>query len=54
MGSDGIGKQELDPKVLEKADLVIADSILQCVKCGETSHAINDGLINEKDVVEIG
>lgn len=39
VGSDGAGKQELDPEILRGADLVVADSIDQCVSLGELQHA---------------
>jgi len=32
MGSDTPEKQELDPKIFQKADIVVADSIEQCVR----------------------
>lgn len=39
IGADMIGKQELDPRILYSADLVVADSISQCIEYGEISHA---------------
>jgi ornithine cyclodeaminase len=39
IGSDGPGKQELDPGVLAAADLVVADSRDQCARLGELQHA---------------
>jgi len=39
VGSDGPGKQELDPAILRKADLLLADSRRQCEKLGELQHA---------------
>ncbi len=39
VGSDGPGKQELDPAILEEADLVVADSVEQCSRLGELQHA---------------
>ncbi len=41
MGADAHGKQEVDPNILYKADIVVADSISQCVDYGEISHATN-------------
>jgi len=38
IGSDGPGKQELDPKILGDADLLLADSIRQCEQLGELQH----------------
>ena len=54
MGSDTSAKQELDPKILQKADLVVADSIAQCLERGEISKALMAGLITEGTVVELG
>jgi ornithine cyclodeaminase len=54
MGSDDDGKQELDHKLLEKADLVVADSRSQCLLHGEISHAIREDLLEEKNIVELG
>jgi ornithine cyclodeaminase len=39
VGSDGPGKQELDPAILECADLLLVDSRRQCKKLGELQHA---------------
>lgn len=39
LGSDGAGKQELDPDILRAADLLIVDSREQCLTLGELQHA---------------
>jgi len=39
VGSDGPGKQELDPAILRRAALLLADSRRQCEKLGELQHA---------------
>jgi ornithine cyclodeaminase len=39
VGSDGAGKQELDPELLRRADVVAADSVEQCLHLGELQHA---------------
>jgi ornithine cyclodeaminase len=54
MGSDTPEKQELDPGILEKADLVVADSINQCLSRGEICQALKAGKLNKDDVVELG
>jgi len=54
IGSDTHTKQELDSKILEKADLVIADSISQCKSRGEIHQALKAGVITEDKVVELG
>jgi ornithine cyclodeaminase len=54
MGSDDLGKQELAAELLGKADLVVADSISQCVHHGECSHAVKDKTIAEDSILELG
>jgi len=54
MGSDDQGKQELDAALLEKADLLVADSRAQCIQYGEMSHGVNSGLISEENIIELG
>jgi len=54
MGADDIGKQELDPHLFQKADRIIVDSRSQCVSIGDASHAIQQGLIEEKQLMELG
>lgn len=39
VGSDGAGKQELDPEILRHADLLVVDSRAQCLVLGELQHA---------------
>jgi ornithine cyclodeaminase len=39
VGSDGPGKQELDPEVLRASDLLVCDAREQCVRLGELQHA---------------
>ena len=39
VGSDGEGKQELDPALLRRADLLVVDSVEQCRRLGELQHA---------------
>jgi len=54
VGSDGPDKQELDPAVLGRADLVVADSRSQCARIGEIHHALDAGALEELEVVELG
>ncbi len=54
MGSDTPEKQEVDSLVLQRADLVVADSISQCLTRGEIHHAINNGDVRENELVELG
>jgi ornithine cyclodeaminase len=54
MGADSKGKQELDPKIFQKADIILADSIAQCVDHGDISHAIEAKLLDESKIVALG
>ncbi len=54
MGSDTADKIELEPAILQKADIVVADSLSQCLSRGEIHHAIKAGLLKEDTVVELG
>ena len=50
VGSDGVGKQELDPELLRRADVVAVDSLDQCRRLGELQHALGEA----DRVVELG
>jgi ornithine cyclodeaminase/alanine dehydrogenase-like protein (mu-crystallin family) len=39
LGSDGAGKQELDPEIIRRADVLVVDSRDQCATLGELQHA---------------
>lgn len=54
MGSDTREKQELDPLILRNADLVVADSIEQCMEHGEIFKAIESGMISKDVPIELG
>lgn len=54
IGSDTPEKQELDPAILGRADVVVADSISQCRERGEIAHAIRGGFVQEEELVELG
>ena len=54
MGSDTPAKQELDTGILEKADIVVADSISQCRTRGEISKALAEGYITKDRILELG
>jgi ornithine cyclodeaminase len=54
MGSDDHGKQELEAEILAKADLVVADSVSQCVDHGECHYAVRERLIEESAILELG
>ena len=54
MGSDGGGKQELDPVILQKADLCVVDSRAQCSAYGESHYALAAGCVGPEELVELG
>jgi alanine dehydrogenase len=54
LGADLEGEQELDPRILRRARIVV-DDMRQCVPDGEINVALREGLIREEDVAgEIG
>jgi len=54
MGSDTSEKQELDSKILQMADIVVADSISQCQSRGEIYQAFKAGVLKKDEPVELG
>jgi ornithine cyclodeaminase len=54
IGSDTPSKQELGVEILQQADLVVADSIVQCIERGEIHQALKSDVITRADVVELG
>ena len=54
VGSDTAIKQELDLDIIINANILIADSIVQCKERGELSHGLKNGLINENNIIELG
>ncbi|MGX9354565.1 iminosuccinate reductase BhcD [Roseobacteraceae bacterium S113] len=53
MGTDTIGKQEVEARLLSRAS-VFTDEVAQSISIGEAQHAIGAGLIAEADVHELG
>ena len=54
MGSDTPEKQEVDPEILNMADIIVADSIKQCQLRGEIYQAKKAGKQIEEKIVELG
>jgi ornithine cyclodeaminase len=54
VGSDTPEKQELDPAILRDAEVVVADSISQCMERGEIFRAIQCGMLKKENVKELG
>ncbi|MCL4674952.1 MAG: ornithine cyclodeaminase family protein [Pararhodobacter sp.] len=53
MGTDTVGKQEVEPALLARAR-VFADEVAQSVTLGEAQHAIKAGLITAADITPVG
>jgi alanine dehydrogenase len=49
VGADSHGKQELDPRILARAKVVV-DSLDQCIEIGELQHAVAAGLVSRDGV----
>ena len=54
MGADAAGKQEVDPFLIAKADVLVADSIEQCVDHGDIGYAVRGNHINRDSIVGLG
>lgn len=55
VGSDGPEKQELDVEVLGEAGKVVVDSRAQCLRLGETHHAVEAGVLKPEAIhAEVG
>jgi ornithine cyclodeaminase len=54
MGSDTPEKNELDPRILQKADIIVADSISQCLLRGEIHQALKAAVLEKERVIELG
>jgi ornithine cyclodeaminase len=54
IGSDTPEKQEVDSLILRDADIVVADSIDQCLARGEIFHAIKADNLGQEKVIELG
>jgi ornithine cyclodeaminase len=54
IGSDAAGKSELAMSLVEKADLLVADHLLQTKERGEFEQAIATGLVTLESIVPLG
>ncbi len=55
MGSDAEHKNEIDPQIIAKSDLYVADSLDQTRRLGELHHAVDAGLIEpDAEFPELG
>lgn len=53
MGTDTVGKQEVEPALLARAR-VFTDEVAQSVTIGEAQHAVAAGLIKASDITPLG
>lgn len=53
MGTDTVGKQEIDPNILAGAR-IFTDEPSQAATLGECQHAVNAGLVSEDDITPLG
>ncbi len=53
MGTDTIGKQEVEPALLGRA-VVFTDEVVQSVTLGESQHAVAAGLLRAEDITPLG
>lgn len=55
MGSDAEHKNELEPEIIQKADLYVPDSFSQVSRLGELHHALDAGIIDGSETfAELG
>jgi ornithine cyclodeaminase len=54
VGADTRHKQELDENIFGMADVIVADSISQCMERGDISHALRKKIISAENLIELG
>lgn len=54
IGADAPGKTELNPALIAKAELLVADTVEQSAERGEFQCAIQEGLVERKQLVSLG
>lgn len=54
IGADTPHKQEIDENIFKKADIVVTDSLSQCVERGDIAHAVRKQIMDEKQIIELG
>lgn len=54
VGTDTPIKQEIDPHLFGKADIVVVDSISQCIERGDAAHALRENIISKAQLIELG
>ena len=54
VGADSPGKQELDMKLLGRADVLAVDARTQCSEYGDSAHALRAGEVRKEKLIELG
>jgi ornithine cyclodeaminase len=54
VGADTPDKQELDSHLFSKADVIVVDSISQCMERGDSAHALRNKVIHVNQLIELG
>lgn len=54
VGADAVGKRELGDGVINLANTVAADSLVQCIERGEISYALSKNEIKKDQICELG
>jgi len=54
VGADCHHKQELDPLIFQRADIIVADSITQCIERGDIAHAVKNKVLSISKISELG
>lgn len=54
VGADAVGKRELGDGVINLANTVVADSLVQCIERGEISYALSKNEIKKDQICELG
>lgn len=54
VGADCPGKQELATDLVSRADVLVVDSVSQCINQGEIQTALAAGRIAQSDLIELG
>jgi ornithine cyclodeaminase len=54
IGADAPGKMELDPGLVTKADLLVADTVEQTVERGEFENAVSHNLLKKESILSLG
>lgn len=54
VGADTPHKQELDDAIFSMADVIVTDSVSQCIERGDIAHAIRNKIIKRDQLIELG